>query len=127
MRFVVQEHRARTHHFEFLLEKGGVYKSWAVYQWLPDRLGTHRLATQVEDHDLIFGSFEGTIPDGEYAGQIRIWDQGDYVCQEWEADEIRVDLKGQKLNGEYELVRAPHLGERYWLIEKLGALREASR
>ena len=123
MRFVVQEHHAHTHHFEFRLEKDGVYKSWAVYQRLPDRPGSHRLAIQVEDRDLIFGSFEGTIPDGEYAGQIRIWDQGDCVCQEWGANEIRVDLKGQKLNGEYGLVWAPHLGERYWLIEKRGGGR----
>ena len=127
MRFVVQEHHDRTHHFDLRLEKDGIYKNWTAHQRLPDRPGIERLVTQVEDCDLIVGSFEGTIPDGEHAGQVRIWDQGEYVCHEWGETEIRVDLKGKKLNGEYALVRAPHLGERYWLIEKRGGIREASR
>jgi len=125
MRFVVQEHHARTHHFALRLEKAGVYKSWSVFQRLPDRPGMHRVATKVEDQDLIFGSFEGTIPDGEYAGRIRILDQGDYVCLEWGDTEIHVDLRGRKLNGEYRLVWAPHLGERYWLIEKCGDVHDS--
>lgn len=128
MRFVVQEHHARTHHFDFRLEKDGVYKSWAVPKGLPHRPGIRRLAIQVADHDLAFGSFEGTIADGEYgAGQVRIWDQGDYVCQEWSDEKIRVDLEGQKLKGEYSLIRTRHIGEHHWLIQKLRSVRETSR
>src|SRR5437867_3722513 len=96
-RFVVQEHQARTHHFDFRLEKDGVFKSWAVPKGLPDAVGVKRLAIQVEDHELEFGAFEGTIPQGEYgAGEIRVWDSGTYELFEWAEDYIRVKLKGAR-------------------------------
>lgn len=78
-RFVIQEHCARTHHFDFRLEKDGVFKSWDVPKGLPEHTGIKRLAVQVDDHDLSFGEFEGQISPGDYgAGKISIWDSGDY-------------------------------------------------
>ena len=34
-RFVIQEQQGRRHHFDFRLEKEGVFKSWAVPRGLP--------------------------------------------------------------------------------------------
>lgn len=72
-RFMMQEHNARTHHFDFRLEKDGGFKSWAVPKGLPEAPGIKRLAAQVEDHDLASDDFEGEIPDGQYGpGTVRI-------------------------------------------------------
>jgi len=81
---VVHEHRARQLHYDLRLERGGVLKSWAVPKGIPERGDTRRrLAIMVDDHDLGYAGFEGTIPKGSYgAGTVRIWDRGDYEALE---------------------------------------------
>jgi hypothetical protein len=51
--FVVKEHWARSHHFDFRLEKDGVFKNWAVPKGLPKKTGLKRLAIRVEDDALV--------------------------------------------------------------------------
>ena len=118
-RFVIQRHRARSLHYDFRLEKGAVYKSWAIPKGIPARPGIRRLAIQVEDHSLEYGDFEGTIPEGEYgAGTVEIWDTGTYQAHEWTADKIVLTLAGDRVEGNYCLVRYPSKGERTWLLFK---------
>ena len=116
-RFVVQEHHARTHHFDFRLEKEGVYKSWAVPKGIPEDPGVKRLAIQVEDHDLAFGDFEGTIAEGQYgAGTMVIWDRGEFIPDEWLPDRIDFTLHGRKLQGNFRMVRFKRGGPHHWLL-----------
>src|SRR6266705_4632981 len=104
--FVIQEHFASTHHFDFRLERDGVYKSWALPKGVPKEQRAARLAMATADHDLAFGNFEGTIPKGEYgAGAIRIWDQGSYEELSWNTNLIRVRLSGIQVQGEFVLRR----------------------
>src|SRR6516164_9595706 len=105
-RFVVQEHYARSHHFDFRLEKDGVFKSWAVPKGIPEQPGLKRLALQVDDHDLAYGDFQGTIPQGQYgAGEVTIWDNGTYEAEEWTDSLIDFTLHGSQASGRFNLVR----------------------
>jgi len=124
--FVVQKHDASHLHYDLRLEKDGVLKSWAVPKEPPLEEGVKRLAVQVEDHPLAYGSFEGKIPEGEYgAGTVEIWDKGTYSVSKFEDKEIIFTLAGKKMNGNYILVKlkpTPRFkGEKNWLLFKTKA------
>ena len=99
--FVIQEHHARRLHWDFRLEHDGVLVSWALPKGPPDSPDQNHLAVQTEDHPLDYGSFEGTIPKGEYgAGEVRIWDHGTYEPEKWrEGKEVIAVLHGQPDGG----------------------------
>lgn len=99
-RFVIQEHRARAHHFDFRLEHDGVLVSWALPRGMPGDAQHNRLAVQTEDHPIEYAAFEGVIPRGEYgAGTVEIWDAGDYELEKWREDEVIVSLHGRPDGG----------------------------
>lgn len=117
--YVVQEHHARRLHYDLRLERDGVLKSWAVPKGVPEVVGEKRLAIEVEDHPIEYGSFEGTIPEGEYgAGTVSIWDRGNYKTLVWSGETIEVVMKGERLKGRYVLTRFKKAGEKGWLLFK---------
>ncbi|MEE8639623.1 MAG: DNA polymerase ligase N-terminal domain-containing protein [bacterium] len=116
-RFVVQEHDARTHHYDFRLEMDGVLKSWAVPKGISTKPAERRLAVQVEDHDVDYINFEGEIEEGVYgAGTVSIWDRGRYDLVDRKDYKLVINLHGEKLKGSYVLV---HTKEKLWLIMKM--------
>lgn len=126
--FVVQKHDATRLHYDFRLEMEGVLKSWAVPKGFPTNPGDKRLAVQVEDHPLDYATFEGVIPKGNYgAGTVIVWDRGTYAVLDdepldgLEKGKLHVMLQGEKLRGEWALVRMkPRPGEDkpQWLLFK---------
>jgi bifunctional non-homologous end joining protein LigD len=125
--FVVQKHDASRLHYDFRLEMDGVLKSWAVAKGPSLVAGEKRLAVEVEDHPVAYGSFEGTIPDGEYGGgTVLLWDQGtwspDGSAQEgFEKGRLTFTLAGHKLKGAWHLVRMkprPREKQPSWLLIK---------
>jgi len=132
LRFVVQRHHASHLHYDFRLELDGTMKSWAVPKGPSMNPGDKRLAMMVEDHPLDYQYFEGIIPQGNYgAGVVMIWDHGTYTSL---ADDRKDDVKtlraglksgdlkfrlnGEKLKGEFVLVKLHSAEDNSWLLIK---------
>jgi DNA ligase D-like protein (predicted ligase)/DNA ligase D-like protein (predicted polymerase)/DNA ligase D-like protein (predicted 3'-phosphoesterase) len=115
--FVIQEHHARRLHYDFRLERDGVLVSWAVPKNLPETTAVNHLAVHTEDHPLEYGSFEGTIPKGEYGGgKVIIWDAGTYDTEKFNEDEVIVTLHGQRISGRYALIQT---NGNQWLAHRM--------
>lgn len=125
-RFYVQRHSARRLHYDLRLEMEGVLKSWALPHGPTLDPAVKRLAVLVEDHPLEYGNFEGTIPSGNYgAGKVTLWDRGTYEwlgpkppAQQWESGDLKIRLHGQRLMGEFALVRTKRSNGKDWLLIK---------
>lgn len=117
-RFVIQEHWASHHHFDFRLEMNGVLRSWAVPKGMPEKEKIKRLAVQVEDHPVDYINFHGIIPSEQYgAGRVEIFDKGKYKLIEQDKNKIIFELKGKKIKGSHALIRMKNT--KNWLIWKM--------
>ncbi|MEZ5831251.1 MAG: non-homologous end-joining DNA ligase [Dongiaceae bacterium] len=116
-RYVIQRHAARRLHYDLRLEIDGVYKSWAVTRGPSLDPKDRRLAVEVEDHPIEYGTFEGTIPKGEYGGgTVMLWDRGLWIpegnpAKAHKKGHIAFELRGERLHGGYSLVRMADRGE----------------
>lgn len=134
LKFVVQRHAASRLHYDFRLEIEGVLKSWAIPKGPSLNPKDKRLAMMVEDHPFNYRTFEGTIPKGNYgAGEVEIWDKGTYeplvkiegedenvtIQNELRSESIKIILHGEKLKGEFALVKIKNATDgNPWLLIK---------
>ncbi|HUS11180.1 MAG TPA: DNA polymerase ligase N-terminal domain-containing protein, partial [Pyrinomonadaceae bacterium] len=124
--FVIQKHHATRLHYDFRLEMEGVLRSWAVPKGPSLNPAEKRLAMETEDHPIDYGGFEGIIPRGNYgAGKVIIWDRGTYEMVDpetpekgWEKGKFHFTLSGEKLKGEWVLVRGSR-EPRQWIFFKI--------
>jgi DNA ligase D-like protein (predicted 3'-phosphoesterase) len=128
--FVIQKHAARSLHYDFRLEVDGVLRSWAVPKGPSTDPRDKRLAVEVEDHPLSYGSFEGVIEGSYGAGAVIVWDTGPYRnLTEADGREVplgralrdgraSVWLDGEKIRGGYTLTRIREGAKPQWLLIK---------
>jgi DNA ligase D-like protein (predicted 3'-phosphoesterase) len=115
--FVVQEHQATAHHYDFRLEVAGVMRSWAVPKGPSLDPAAKRLAVEVEDHSLAHNDFEGD--------SVIIWDRGTYEQggrvawpEALERGHGVFVLHGEKLRGGFALQRTRPGAKPQWLLIK---------
>ena len=125
--FCVQKHLASHLHYDLRLEHNGVLLSWAVPKGPSLDWNDKRLAMQVEDHPVEYGSFEGVIPEGYGAGVVMLWDVGTWTSESPDIDaalrkgDLKFRLDGYKLKGSWALVRTKGYGDSTkpsWLLIK---------
>jgi bifunctional non-homologous end joining protein LigD len=116
-RFVIQEHHARSLHWDLRLEHDGALASWAVPKGIPPDPRKNHLAVRTEDHPLEYLDFHGEIPKGQYgAGTMAIWDRGTYEVHKWRDKEVMVTFHGERVHGRYVLFRTD--GDN-WMIHRM--------
>ena len=116
--FVVQEHQATAHHYDFRLEVDGVMKSWAVPKGPTLDPAVKRMAIQVDDHGMAHNEYEGDT--------VIIWDRGTYEQggrvawpEALERGHAVFVLHGEKLHGGFALQRTGGNAKKpQWLLIK---------
>ena len=109
--YLIQKHDATRLHYDFRLELNGVLLSWAVTKGPSLDPADKRLAVRTEDHPLSYGTFEGTIPKGQYGGgTVMLWDEGTWEPKSdpragLQKGHLSFTLHGERLKGDWDLVR----------------------
>ncbi len=123
--YLIQKHDATRLHYDFRLELDGVLLSWAVTKGPSLNPADKRLAVRTEDHPVSYGTFEGTIPKGQYGGgTVMLWDEGTWEPKSdphagLEKGHLSFDLHGERLTGGWDLIRMRGDGKREnWLLIK---------
>jgi bifunctional non-homologous end joining protein LigD len=124
-RFVVQEHYARSHHFDLRLERDGVLVSWAVPKGVPIDPKRNRLAVHVEDHALSHLDYEDDTPVDGVPSTVKksTWDSDDYESHEFGEDKVIVTFHGDKVVGKYAIF---HTSGKDWMIHRMDPPPERS-
>ncbi|WP_169975334.1 DNA polymerase ligase N-terminal domain-containing protein [Tautonia rosea] len=106
-RFVLLEHRWNGVHWDLMLEAGDRLRTWALTH-LPVP-GINIGATSLPDHRVVYLDYEGPISNDR--GTVLRIDRGTYHPILWTEDRVVIQLFGDQVIGEAELVR---LGDRGW-------------
>src|SRR5215204_2327247 len=116
-RFVIQEHYARSHHFDLRWERGDVLVAWAVPNGMPTDPKKNRLAIRVEDHALSHLDYANDTPVGDGAPvKVRIWDRGTYTPHKFGENEVVVTFSGRQITGKYAIFRTDG---KNWLVHRM--------
>ncbi len=114
LRFVVLEHSWDGIHYDFMLEREGVLKTWAIDAWPTP--GLDLPARRLPDHRIAYLDYEGPV-SGDRGNVLRL-SFGFYETVAWERDRVSVRLEGDQLVGavEIRLLASDAAGAETWIL-----------
>jgi DNA ligase D-like protein (predicted 3'-phosphoesterase) len=123
-RFVLLFHESpaessRESHWDFMVETGGVLRTWALTA-NPAMIDVDQgdiAAEQLPDHRLDYLEYEGPISQGR--GRVEQVDAGQFEVLSETEFELALNLTGEKLNGEWSLIRDPSAEPDHWLFSRI--------
>ncbi len=113
-RFVILRHEMPASewagtHWDFMLEQNGVLRTWALSE--EPQIGREIAASQLADHRLAYLDYEGPISGNR--GGVTQWDAGEYEFLSSSADEIKLRLRGRRLEGTIALSQQSGTDQRW--------------
>jgi hypothetical protein len=101
LRFVVLIHDYPELHWDFMLEKEAILRTWRLSR-SPAEAGPID-AESLADHRLAYLDYEGPVSDNR--GSVRRFDRGKYTVVEESPHRIEVQLEGAVLKGRAAIER----------------------
>jgi len=105
-RFVVLTHDHPTLHWDFMLEKEAVLRTWRLAQ--PPTDAGPIAAEAITDHRLEYLDYEGPVSGNR--GTVVAFDRGEYSLLEDVGCVVEVELRGGRLQGRAVLKRVSETG-----------------
>lgn len=114
-RFVVLVHDHPFVHWDLLVQRGDVLRSWRLLEspdrWQSAAESTGLSSEVIADHRLMYLDYEG--PVSRERGRVARWDHGQAEWLDEDPFSVRLCLSGDKLIGEVTLRRDP--AQSIWL------------
>jgi len=127
--WVLQEHKSDKsgHHWDLRIKHPNLnptLASWAIPKHsVPRRIGEKRLLVRTSDHDPIWLSFQGKIPEGKHGyGTVKILQRGKAEIEEWSNSIIKFKVIGKPMRGVFTMTRfgkEKNVKQQKWLLTKV--------
>ena len=112
-RFVILEHDHPFAHLDFMIECSDKLRTWRLpREPAPD---VTLMAEAIGDHRKDYLDYEGPVSGGR--GRVKRWDAGTFTVETDSAEELRLSLSGDRVNGTVEL-RQVKGDVWYWRLDR---------
>ncbi len=114
-RFVILHHLAPTgEHWDFMLEQKDALLTWRMMSQPTGREACPIACLRIKDHGKRYLDYEGPISGGR--GFVTRIDHGRYELLAADQDTWTLRLQGQRMVGDFRLVRADQTSQARWTL-----------